>query len=408
MTTTILSYGMGVESTALLLRWVLEPDTRPCPLADLIVVSAQVGDEFSDTGRDVETHILPLMRAHGIRYVQVARHGHLEADGITVLSDTRQPSTVYLNGDYRLSDELRRNGTVPQFAGVHRCALKFKAFVIEKWLTDNVRGEATHAIGYNAQERGRVETSEYAFKQRATHTARVAFGFNADETNRVERANEYDGLRGAPQVPDGEAIAFGFNADETLRIGRNTEYNTLTRTAFYPLMVWNWTRQDCINYIERAIGVIWRKSCCVYCPFAHNKQNSADLLARHAEHPEQVADAMMLEHASLSLNPRGTLYKAQSLIAITAAAGNTVAVAAYQSALVATPWALYRVRRIYHAARNNPAKKGQADRAVELLALIEPTLARPILDRLAARLNSPIHEQHGIAYVYQDLGAHQE
>ena len=87
---------------------------------------------------------------------------------------------------------------------------------------------------------------------------------------------------------------------------------------------------------------------------------------------------------------------------------NTVAVAAYQSALVATPWALYRVRRIYHAARNNPAKKGQADRAVELLALIEPTLARPILDLLAARLNSPIHEQHGIAYVYQDLGAHQE
>ena len=34
MTTSILSYGMGVESTALLLRWVLEPETRhpPCDL----------------------------------------------------------------------------------------------------------------------------------------------------------------------------------------------------------------------------------------------------------------------------------------------------------------------------------------------------------------------------------------
>src|ERR1017187_1712371 len=131
MTTTILSYGMGVESTALLLRWVLEPDTRPCPLADLIVVSAQVGDEFSDTGRDVETHILPLMRAHGIRYVQVARHGHLEADGITVLSDTTHPDRLFADGDYRLSDELRAAGTLPQFAGEHICSLKFKAFVLE-------------------------------------------------------------------------------------------------------------------------------------------------------------------------------------------------------------------------------------------------------------------------------------
>src|ERR1039458_6165072 len=102
MTTTILSYGMGVESTALLLRWVLEPDTRPCPLADLIVVSAQVGDEFSDTARALEPPFPPLGRPQGSRYFQVPHDGPREADGFTVPSDPRQPSTVYLNGDYRL------------------------------------------------------------------------------------------------------------------------------------------------------------------------------------------------------------------------------------------------------------------------------------------------------------------
>lgn len=28
-------------------------------------------------------------------------------------------------------------GTVPQFAGVHKCALKFKAFVLDRWLAQN-------------------------------------------------------------------------------------------------------------------------------------------------------------------------------------------------------------------------------------------------------------------------------
>lgn len=151
---TILSYGMGVESSAILLRWIMSPVTRPCLLEELIVITSQVGDEYGDTGRDVEAHILPLMRAHGIRYVQVARHGHFEAEGITVLDDSRTPAKVFLEGDYKLSDELKRNGTVPQYGGVHRCALKFKAWVIEQWLEENVRGPARHAIKYTPTKPG--------------------------------------------------------------------------------------------------------------------------------------------------------------------------------------------------------------------------------------------------------------
>jgi hypothetical protein len=112
--TTILSYGMGVESTAILLRWCFEEDTRPCPLDRLVVITAQVGNEYKDTCRDVEMYVLPMMRRHRIRFVQVARHGHWEADGIRILDDSREPIQVFLDGDYKLSDELKRNGTVPQ------------------------------------------------------------------------------------------------------------------------------------------------------------------------------------------------------------------------------------------------------------------------------------------------------
>ncbi len=95
----ILSYGMGVESTAILARSIFDPATRPCLLEELVVVTAQTGDEYADTGRDVARHILPLMRHHRIRYVQLARHGHLEAEGITVLNDSAEPAQVYLQGD---------------------------------------------------------------------------------------------------------------------------------------------------------------------------------------------------------------------------------------------------------------------------------------------------------------------
>ena len=167
------------------------------------------------------------MRRHGIRFVQVARHGHREADGITVLDDSREPIKIFLEGDYKLSDELTRNGTVPQYGGVHRCALKFKAWVIEQWLETNLRGHAHHAFGYNADERKRISQSEHASRER---------------------------------------IAFGFNADETRRIDRSCEYNSLTRQAFYPLLEWNWTRARCVDYIREELGVTWRKSACVYCP----------------------------------------------------------------------------------------------------------------------------------------------
>lgn len=328
----VLSYGLGVDSTAVILRWIFRPETRPCPLENITVITSMTGDEFLDTARDVFEHILPLFRKHRIRFVQVARRGPKEADGITVLSDTRCPETLYIKGDYKLSDELAAAGVVPSFSGAHICSLKAKAVPIETWLANHYDHAAFgHAFGYSAEETKRVEKSEAAFLER-----NVAFGFNSDELARIQRAKEYD------------------------HAGRR---------GFYPLVEWGWDRQTCLDYILVAIGVEWKKSACVYCPFAHNKKNLVQLQARQISHPEQTADALMLEHMSLALNPRGTLYRSESLMMMTRRVGNAKAMSLFERMRDEDRWAIYRVRRLYAGRASEddaePAKKGTVQRAVE-------------------------------------------
>ncbi|NJR61835.1 MAG: hypothetical protein HC769_25210 [Cyanobacteria bacterium CRU_2_1] len=46
----LLNWGMGVESTAILVRWMLEPQSRPFnDFHNLIVLTAQTGDEMDET-----------------------------------------------------------------------------------------------------------------------------------------------------------------------------------------------------------------------------------------------------------------------------------------------------------------------------------------------------------------------
>lgn len=351
-TIPVLSLGMGVESVAILLRWLEEPEIRDFDLNDLIVITSQTGDEYADTKRDMEAHVLPRMRQHGVRFVQVARAGHLEEDGITVLDDSRTPTACMTEGSYKLSDELTIAGTVPQFGGEHRCSLKFKAFVIETWLEENVYEPIRHAFGYNADELKRVAKSEVAIK------ARIAFGFNQEEPERVARGAKYD---------------------HPLRVG------------WYPLPEWGWNRQACEDYIFKVTGIRWKKSACVYCPFA---KLTAAMKERHLEHPAQVANALLLEHLSLAMNYRGTLFNTRSLKQITTEAGNAEALTEFEGKLATLPWAVYRVRRIYTG-------KGKAFREVKR---VQDGTRADMLTALAALMNEPgtmRREHHGIDYAYR-------
>jgi hypothetical protein len=139
------------------------------------------------------------------------------------------------------------------------------------------------------------------------------------------------------------------------------------------------------------------KSACVYCPFAHNKSNLATLEARQKAHPEQTAAALVLEHMSLALNPRGSLYRAETLATMAQRSGNTPALDLYRGTIAAGDWAIYRVRRLYGAKGEAPgeetAKKGTVQRAVEKIAVF-----RTENDALSALLKLSFVEMTRRAY----------
>lgn len=382
----IQSHGMGVESQAILERWVAEPDSRPFVTWDqLIVVTAQVGEEHKkDTIRDCEARMLPLLKERGVRFVELARRGFHEEDGIVVLQDTREPTKLHPDGVFSLSQYLMRSGTVPQFGGEHRCAMKFKAFVIETWLALEFQHlELTkpvyHVFGYNADEVTRTDKSEYHIQRH-----------NAEK------------LVPAPKPP---LMVFGFNSEEISRVERSMLYDGPSRTGHYPLDEWGWTRAKCIGYILQQTGIVWRKSACSFCPFcAEATKGEPDAVRRWEESPEDTAKGMLVEYNSLCFNPRGHLYRDRALQDVVNRIGVTAAQEAFARKLAEIPWALYRVRRIY-------TKKGKAMRYVERIDNAPPgksllrSLLNSDLETIRDREGLQANTLRGIRYV---MFAHRE
>lgn len=201
---------MGAESTAGVHRMLTDPAARPDTVAPdfstLIVVVAQIGDEWSTTGALVEQH---LLRQHRVRFVEVARAGPSTKDGIAVLQDTRAPQRLHLDGVYPLSTEHRETGTMPQLGGVRKCSLKAKGAPLDAWRVAELGGTRyLHAIG-----------------------------FNRDEERRIAR-------------------------DASYALGGH-------RLPVYPVHEWGWSRQDCVEHLLRAFGVVWPKSCCDVFPIRY-------------------------------------------------------------------------------------------------------------------------------------------
>lgn len=468
----ILSYGFGVESTAILLRWIFEPQTRYFvkrtkkegskrqrkakreyfDLADLTVIGSQTGDEHRDTQEAVETHIFPLLRANRIRFVEVARAGEHESDGIVVFQDSTEPHIFHREGAYKLSDHLKLAGTVPQFGGEHRCAMHYKAFVIEHWLKyylgrndvchvfgynrdEAARGASSDdgiasrnervlvafgynrdeqaradrnqsayqqtnareqqqgrrvivAFGYNADEEGRADSSDVAYEKRNAEgkEVRVAFGFNADEERRADRATELDAQE--------RRVAFGYNRDELARADRTTTHDTIARVGFYPLIDWGWSREDCENYIFEKLGVRWQKSACVYCPFNKEAGKSTPKgIERLTAHPEQTANALLVEYTSLCMNPRGALFNTKTLHSIVLNSEQLQAIAAFEETLSRIEYGLYEVKRIYSGP-------GSAARSVIQIAKGSRLEMSAKFEQYVKKLKLKSRSERGINYGY--------
>jgi hypothetical protein len=72
-------------------------------------------------------YVLPLLREHRVRLVQVAWASRsLE---IAVMDDSRQPERIIERGPWALWDEYETGGTVPQQGGIRLCSLHAKGEV---------------------------------------------------------------------------------------------------------------------------------------------------------------------------------------------------------------------------------------------------------------------------------------
>lgn len=374
----ILNWGLGRESTWILVALLEHPELRDFDLEDFVVATEMLGSEHPDTIENCERHILPLLRQHRVRYVQIARGGPTEADGIVVLSDTREPYVLHAEGAYRLEDELLTSGVVPQYAGgVHVCSLKHKAHTGDTWIRQEFGGRQLRRIwGYNRDEEGRIEKSERAMQQRLAGVGE-AFDFEAE---------------GAELLPPHRMI-FGFNRDEEDRIARARRFDVNGRIGDYPLerARWNMTADDCVARLRARFGVTFERSACVFCPFGKITEARLERLRRY---PEQAGRALFIEHVALAMNPRSTLLKGRTLRSVLERDGNRAAVASCERLIESHETGLYRVRRVYRGP-------GLADRCVNNLAVGS-------FDEMLARLEAEIDSRgltrvvdHGISYGYR-------
>lgn len=262
-----LSYGMGLDSTALLLRWLEEPGSRDFDLSELVVLTAMTGEEFDATGESVETHILPRLADQGVRFIQVGREQRRTTkagQGVVVLDDSDSPRKLFFDGEYTLGDEMLSAGTVPQLGGLRACSVHSKGDCLDPVTAAVTAGKPyRHVIGY--------EVGEYK------------------------------------------------------RVLKDRRYNTGLRTGWYPLADdWGWDREKCQEYVTGVLGLSWEKSACVFCCFALATQAGRDkTLERFRRQPSAGVRAMLIEHVARSLNPAQTLVSGGSLADLVRQSGLT-------------------------------------------------------------------------------------
>jgi hypothetical protein len=152
---TKFSYGLGLNSAAIALRWLEEPESRDgIDLESVTLVVAMTGDEYDDTRRMTERHLLPRLREHNVRLVQLSRAS--QSGGYVVLDDSRSPRRMVMRGPWKLSDEFAAAGTLPQLSS-HLCSIRSKAEPLDWWAADEYGDQpVNHVVGYAAEEGKRV------------------------------------------------------------------------------------------------------------------------------------------------------------------------------------------------------------------------------------------------------------
>ncbi|MEU3907981.1 hypothetical protein AB0F20_29925 [Streptomyces goshikiensis] len=334
----VANLGMGVDSSAIVTRWLLEPRSRGFDLDQLTILIASVGEEYQQTKDAVEQALFPLIARHRVRTVQVARAGQSAKEGYVVLDDTRTPTRLVTNVPVTLGGRMLDAGTVPQVSSTRRwCSDWIKHLPLDSWLADNVaHAPFVHVIGYSAEEGRRAQ-------------------------------RDLDGNKGHRR-PD------------------------------FPLLRWNWDRKTSSDYLRAAHGREFVRSSCYFCPFQHSLAGREALAANWRAEPEAALRALLIEHNALVMNPNAQLFGRHSAHEFVRAAGLHHILQRHHDRLAQLDWSIYEVRRVYHASKDGPSAKGHAYRSVEPLETGSRAAMTALLADLAAEYGSTVEvDEHGIA-----------
>lgn len=318
---TVINWGLGVDSTAYIAKMLTDPAAYGIDLKRTAVLYMATGSEWPETRALVEEFMLPLLRRHGVRFVQLARSGKLKVAGITVLDDSRKPKQLFARGPWTLWDEMESVGTVPQQAGTRKCSLRAKGEVGDRWIIVVMDGRPFLQI----------------------------MGFNADEAGRRFRDETASKLPG--------------------------------RIGVYPLIDWGWDRQQCEDYLQERFGVRWPKSYCTFCCYPVSMGSLPAHLERMRTHPDIAGKVLRLEYTAMSLNPNAKLYGEKSLLELFDGSQprDRACLDAFERELAAD-WALYRVRRLF--LLSDKGERRPVMRSTERVELGEPSR---LAQRVAAK-----------------------
>ncbi|MFD4604355.1 hypothetical protein ACFWPQ_40860 [Streptomyces sp. NPDC058464] len=336
-TELVINWGLGVDSSAYLVRMLENPSAHGVDLARTMVIHQITGSEWPTTYAHAEQYVLPLLREHRVRLVQVARASR--ALEIVVMDDSRRPERIVRRGPWSLEeDEYEANGTVPQQGGIRLCSLHAKGEVGDALIAQEIGGRP--------------------FRQ--------VMGFNADEVPRSLRDQ---------------------------RASKNP-----LRQGLYPLIEWGWGRQRCEAFLYERFGVVWEKSYCTFCCFPISMGAMAAHLDRMRAHPDIGGRVLRLEYTSVSLNPKARLFGRDSLLEKfdPDRPADRPVLAAFEKELDC-PWALYHVRRILPVAKADPTRRGRALRSVETVDVGRASALGRRLRSISERHNIPVEvdERYG-------------
>lgn len=243
---TLLSFGGGQDSTAILYRILHEPGLRQAVApGDLVVVMADTGNEHPDTYAHVqETRRLCAWWGLPFVFLDAAAGYH-------------SPSWRTLEHQYRL------HSTIGSAAFGRACTDNLKLQPIFRWLDD----EVARRYGYPNPGR-KVALGHYT---REFGPLCMLLGIAAGEEKRVARADT------STRVP---------------------AWVRRCLTKRYPLIEWGWDRAACQAYIATLGLIVPPPSNCVLCHY----KSPIEVLWTARQHPAAFATWVELEAAKLAKN----------------------------------------------------------------------------------------------------------